>query len=184
MTAEGSFSKLLQDIWPQERDFMERPARFKYVRKLLGPEQAACVFCDANAKPFAPENHKLHHTKHAMVILNKYPYNSGHIMVLPRRHTGDLLDLSSDEYTEVMNLVRVSIEVMKQEYQPAGFNIGLNHGAAAGAGLPAHLHWHVIPRWVGDTNFFPLIAETKVLPETLEQTYNKLRPHFAALENE
>lgn len=174
-----SMTQLLQNIWPQERDFMARPDRFKYVRKLVVSD--SCVFCDTNENETQPTTYKLYQTSEAMVVINKYPYNTGHLMVLPRRHCGDLLQLSHAEYAEVMNLIRTCMEILKAEYQPLGFNIGLNHGAVAGAGIPEHLHWHIVPRWAGDTNFFPIIAETKVLPETLEQTFSKLRVHFAKL---
>ncbi len=110
--------------------------------------------------------------------MNKYPYNTGHLLILPKRHTGSLPDLKQDENRELADLVKTSTEILLKELNCQGLNLGLNHGAVAGAGIPDHLHWHIIPRWAGDTNFFPLIAETKVLPETLEQTYNRLRPHF------
>ena len=97
---------------------------------------------------------------------------------MPTRHCGDILSLSADEFTEVQQLLRRAVEAVVKCYSCAGLNLGLNQGAVAGAGIPDHLHWHVVPRWAGDTNFFPLIAETKVLPETLEKTYERLREHF------
>ncbi len=99
-------------------------------------------------------------------------------MVLPTRHCGSLLDLTDDEYMTVQQLVRTAVRIVKIEYGVDGLNVGLNMGRIAGAGLPDHLHWHIVPRWMGDTNFFPLIAETKVLPETLEQTYGRYIKHF------
>lgn len=164
------------ELWPQERDYMLRPDRLRYVRKLLKPK--GCVFCKAWKMKTSFESLVLYKTKNAMVIINKYPYNTGHLMVIPRQHKADMLVLSEKVHLEVTSLIRKSVKVLKKEYKPSGFNVGLNQGAIAGAGIPDHLHWHIIPRWGGDTNFFPLIAETKVLPESLEQTYERLQRHF------
>lgn len=169
----------LENIWPQERDFMERPERYKYVRKLVNPQ--TCVFCDSQKMGPQFESLCLYQTKHAMVLLNKYPYNSGHLLVLPVRHCGDITELSQEEYQGVSALLFETVKVVKKVYSCEGLNLGMNHGRVAGAGIPDHLHWHVIPRWHGDTNFFPLIAETKAMPETLEQSYNKLSPNFQEL---
>ncbi len=158
-------------VWPQERDVMLRPDRINYVRQIRKPE--GCVFCKARDMGVQIDSLCLYKNKHAMIILNKYPYNSGHVMVLPTRHCGDITELSDDEYFEMQRLVRRVVNVIKSEYPIQGLNIGLNMGAVAGAGLPDHLHWHLIPRWQGDTNFFPLIAETKVLAQTLEQVYER-----------
>lgn len=174
--AQTKTTQLLKNIWPQERDFLARPERLKYVRRAVQP--TTCVFCDAFKAGPSLDSLCLHVGQKAMVMLNKYPYNTGHLMVLPTRHEGDLLSLDNDEYLEVQELVRKVVGVLQKAYQAPGFNIGLNHGRVAGAGIPEHLHWHIIPRWVGDTNFFPLIAETKVLPETLEDTYRRLQKHF------
>lgn len=161
-----------QEIWPLERDVLFRPDRMKYVRKLIKPE--GCVFCRAAKKEVSFETLCVYKTEHSMVVLNKFPYNSGHILVLPRRHCGNLLKLSDAEFTDLQNTVRKAMAALYKVYEPEGVNLGLNHGAVAGAGIPEHLHYHLIPRWSGDLNFFPLIAETKVLVETLEQTYEKL----------
>lgn len=166
----------MRDVWPQERDYMERPERLRYVRK-LAPEDG-CVFCKASHLGVSFKSLCLFADEDVMILLNKFPYNSAHAMVLPRAHIGDLLELEDSVFEKVNAGVRKLMKALKEEYAPAGFNIGLNHGKVAGAGIPEHLHWHVIPRWLGDTNFFPLIAETKVLPETLEQTYNRLKGYF------
>jgi ATP adenylyltransferase len=113
-----------------------------------------------------------------MVVLNKYPYNSGHLLVLPQRHEGSLFDLSEVEYKDLQDTLRLACQAVTEVYQPAGFNVGLNHGRAAGAGIPDHLHFHVIPRWEGDLNFFPLVTDTKVVIEDLRQTYKKLTQFF------
>lgn len=110
----------------------------------------------------------------AFAVLNKYPYNTGHVMAAPKRHVGELSELSIEERDEIMGLVAEIIEALREEMQPQGFNIGMNIGLVAGAGLPDHLHMHVVPRWSGDTNFMPVVGGTKVLPETLEETYARV----------
>ncbi|NUN06940.1 MAG: HIT domain-containing protein [Bdellovibrio sp.] len=172
---KASVSAKLQigkDVWPLERDVLFRPDRMKYVRKLI--KQEGCVFCSAAKEAPTFETLCVFKTKHSMVVINKFPYNSGHLLVLPQRHCGDLLKLSDDEFADLQNTIRMTMKCLMDVYDPGGINVGLNHGAVAGAGIPDHLHYHVIPRWSGDLNFFPLIAETKVLVESLEQTYEKL----------
>lgn len=164
------------EIWPLERDVLFRPDRLKYVRKLVREE--GCVFCAAANKPVGFESLCVYKTPHSMVVLNKFPYNSGHLLILPRRHCGDLLELSREEWADLSELIRTAMSVVKDTYQPGGFNAGLNHGAVAGAGIPQHLHFHLIPRWSGDLNFFPLIAETKVVIETLETSFERLFSGF------
>ncbi len=161
-----------RDVWPMERDVLFRPDRMKYVRKLIKPE--GCVFCLATQEKISFETLCVYKSKHSMIVLNKFPYNSGHLLILPKRHCGDLLKLSDDEFFDLQNTIRLSMKALNELYQPGGINVGLNHGAVAGAGIPEHLHYHVIPRWAGDLNFFPLIAETKVLVESLEQTYERV----------
>ncbi|WP_413575372.1 HIT family protein [Bdellovibrio sp. HCB290] len=165
-----------QEIWPMERDVLFRPDRMKYVRKLIKPE--GCVFCNAAKKEVSFDSLCVYKTKHSMVVLNKFPYNSGHVLVLPRRHCGDLLKLSDAEFMDLQDTIRLTMAAINAIYSPGGINLGLNHGAVAGAGIPEHLHYHMIPRWSGDLNFFPLIAETKVLVESLEQTYEKFLEYF------
>ena len=114
----------------------------------------------------------------AMVILNKYPYNSAHCLVLPTRHIGELEKLSKPEAAALHEMVRSTVVVLKKVYQPQGINIGLNLGKAAGAGLPEHIHYHIIPRWAGDLNFFPLVAESKVVAEDLIDSLKRLREGF------
>jgi ATP adenylyltransferase len=155
---------------------MERPDRFRYVRKLL--PQSECVFCEAERAGVGLESLVLAQDEECMVVMNKYPYNTGHLLVLPRRHIGQIWELSDVTNARLAWWVKRSMSILNDEMKCQGLNVGLNHGAVAGAGIPQHLHWHVIPRWSGDTNFFPLIAETKALPETLEQTYERLRGHF------
>lgn len=170
-TATGKM-QIGKDVWPLERDVLFRPDRMKYVRKLIKPE--GCVFCKAAKDDPSFDTLCVYQTEHSMVVLNKFPYNSGHLLVLPRRHCGDLLQLSEEEFRDLQDTIRLAMKALNDAYEPGGINLGLNHGAVAGAGIPEHLHYHLIPRWAGDLNFFPLIAETKVLVESLEQTYDKL----------
>lgn len=167
---------LRQDIWPMERDVLFRPDRFKYVRKLIKPE--GCVFCNAARNEISFETLCIYKSKHSMVVLNKFPYNSGHLLVIPLKHEGNLMALKNEVFHDLQDTLRLAMEALEAIYQPGGMNVGLNHGAVAGAGIPEHLHYHVIPRWSGDLNFFPLIAETKVVVESLEQTYDRLLGYF------
>lgn len=164
--------QLDREVWPLERDVLVRPDRMKYVRKLVKPE--GCVFCRASEGEVSFETLCVYKSEHSMVVLNKFPYNSGHVLVLPQRHCGDMLKLKDEEYMDLQWTVRKVMAAIIEAYEPGGINLGVNHGAVAGAGIPEHLHYHLIPRWAGDVNFFPLIAETKVLVESLEQTYEKL----------
>lgn len=174
--APSASIKINQEIWPMERDVLFRPDRMKYVRKLIKPD--GCVFCRAAKEEMSFETLCVYKTKHSMVVINKFPYNTGHMLILPRRHCGDLLKLTEEEFSDLNNTIRKAMAALNDIYQPGGINVGLNHGAAAGAGIPEHLHYHMIPRWAGDLNFFPLIAETKVLVESLEQTYGRLLEYF------
>lgn len=168
-----SLSSTIEDIWPQERDLMIRPDRYRYVRKLV--KAKVCVFCVCAKAPDSFDTLTIFKTKHSMVVLNKYPYNNGHLLVLPRRHCGEIAQLSKAEYMDLMGLLKKSMAVLQKAYSCEGLNVGMNHGAVAGAGIPNHLHWHVIPRWTGDVNFFPLIAETKVVVESLESSYHRIK---------
>lgn len=135
----------------------------------------ACVFCRILASGEPDEStHVLWRGERTFAILNAYPYTSGHLMVMPLRHVGALEELDDDEADELFRGVRRAVAAVKKAYVPAGFNIGANLGVAAGAGVPGHLHMHVLPRWAGDTNFMTSIAEARVLPETLGQTWQKL----------
>ncbi len=140
-----------------------------------------CVFCDHLAQDDDEAVHILYRGSLAFVVLNAFPYNTGHLMVAPLRHAGDLVELTDDERRELMELTSRSVEIIRDVMGAEGFNTGMNLGAAGGAGIPGHLHMHVVPRWNGDTNFMPIVGETKVLPEMLADTYAKLRPAFAAL---
>jgi ATP adenylyltransferase len=160
---------------------MERlwtPWRLAYVTEASHPS-SGCVFCDAVAR--ADESLIVHRGATCFVILNLYPYNNGHLMVVPARHVGRLALLSPDELTELMQLTRVAEMALEELYQPHGFNMGLNLGKPAGAGVVDHLHMHVVPRWNGDTNFMTVVGDTRVLPEELAHTANRVRPLIARL---
>ncbi len=162
--------------WPNKRNIFFRPERMKYVRKMIKTE--ACVFCYSANEELAQRTLCVYKTKYTQVVLNKYPYNSGHLLVLPLAHVGDLLSLSPERFDDLHRIVRLALAAIQAIYQPTGYNIGLNNGSAAGAGIPDHLHYHIIPRWSGDLNFFPLIAETKVVIETLEESYSNFSNYF------
>ncbi len=162
--------------WPQERNLFIRPDRYNYVRKVDRPP--GCVFCSAATEKPNLSTLCVWQNEWSMILLNKFPYNPGHVLVLPRRHGGDLLKLTEEESKDFWQTTRLAFAALMEVYEPAGVNLGMNHGAVAGAGLPDHLHMHLVPRWAGDLNFFPLLAETKVLVETLEQTYGKLSDYF------
>jgi ATP adenylyltransferase len=164
---------LAKDIWPLERDILFRPDRYKYVRKLIAPSN--CVFCEAAQSEPSFATLCLYQSEYSMIVLNKYPYNSGHLLVLPKKHGGELLDLAPPEFQDLHQTLRLAFQLISEAYQPSGINVGMNHGAVAGAGIPDHLHYHLVPRWAGDLNFFPLIAETKTVIEGLDGTYERLQ---------
>jgi len=125
----------------------------------------------------------VHRGQSCFVILNRYPYNNGHLMIAPYRHVRRITDLGDDELLEMIKLLKLSIAALESEYKPDGFNVGLNIGKAAGAGLEEHIHLHIVPRWVGDTNFMPVLANTKVIPESLEESWRRLRDRLQALKS-
>lgn len=128
-----------------------------------------------------PKNLWVFQGDHVFVVLNRFPYNPGHLLVLPQRHVANLEDLTPGELSELFQTVTLSIKVLKKVYRPKGFNVGLNLGQAAGAGIPQHLHVHVVPRWGGDLNFFPLLGSHKVIIETLEQSWARIHEGFVRL---
>jgi ATP adenylyltransferase len=165
---------------------MERlwsPWRLAYVTGQTG-DKARCVFCDA-ADP-APDasgqdSLVLVRGRHAYVILNLYPYNNGHLMVVPNRHVASLVDTTDAELTEMMSLTRDAEIALTEGYQPQGINVGINLGRPAGAGIIDHIHIHLVPRWTGDTNFMSVVGGTRVLPEDMRDTVARLRPIFERL---
>jgi len=120
----------------------------------------------------------LAHTAHTLVMLNKYPYNNGHLLLAPRRHEWNLSDLSLQEYADFNETLRRCVAIVHEALKPGGINLGMNLGKSAGAGIEDHLHWHIVPRWEGDTNFMPVLAETRVMPQHLLDSYDRLAPYF------
>ncbi len=165
------------DGWPLKRNVFFRPGRMKYVRKLV--HETGCVFCNSANKPMSFDSLCVFKSKHSQIILNKYPYNNGHLLVLPLPHLGNILDLSPERFEDLHQTLRLAMEAIQNVYAPTGFNMGLNHGASAGAGIPDHIHYHLVPRWGGDLNFFPLIADAKIVVETLESSYQKFSAYFS-----
>jgi ATP adenylyltransferase len=159
-------------------DLLWTPWRREFVQGGTADDHAACFLCTAPAAHDDRANLILLRAERAFVIMNRYPYNTGHLMIAPYAHTADLPRLDSVTAQELMALLQRCTGVLQQAYQPQGFNIGMNLGKAAGAGVPDHLHLHALPRWTGDTSFMPIVANTKVLPETLDQTYARLAPLF------
>jgi ATP adenylyltransferase len=140
-------------------------------------EDAGCVLC--RIRDGEESERVLARSELGYVVLNKFPYNPGHVMVVPNRHVGDLEGFDDEESLELQRLLRRAVKALREEMEPHGFNIGLNIGRVAGAGLPDHLHWHVVPRWSGDTNFMPVTGQTRVMPELLAETARRLAPRFA-----
>jgi ATP adenylyltransferase len=145
--------------------------RMAYIEK---GNTEGCIFCKKPAEGNDAANFIVYRGRNAFVIMNLYPYTAGHLMVAPYRHTGSLCDLSREEATELMQLVGWSELLLRKALKAQGFNIGMNIGKCAGAGFPDHVHLHIVPRWEGDTNFMPVLSETRVLPDTLESVYAKL----------
>ena len=151
------------------------PWRIEYI---LGPKPDECVFCIPEDTSEDEERLILKRAEFNFVVMNKYPYNSGHIMVCPYKHVFGLDELKKEELYEMMELISFCVNVLKDVFKPDGINVGLNIGEAAGAGIEEHLHFHLVPRWTGDHSFMAIFGETMVIPEHLKSLYNKLRPYF------
>lgn len=152
------------------------PWRMAYIRKSGRP--AACIFCRAMKQRRDAANLLLHRGRLGFVMMNLFPYNSGHLLVAPYSHVDSLEGLTAEESLELVQLTTLSLRVLRAESRPEGFNLGVNLGKVGGAGIEAHLHVHVVPRWNGDTNFMPLFSETRVIPEHLRATYRRLSARF------
>lgn len=156
---------------------MERLFRDR-MQYLTGPREQGCFLCISKDDSDDETHLVLARAPSSFVILNKFPYNTGHLMAVPYGHFADFEELPGNVIAELMDGVRRSIRVLREAMQPQAFNLGANIGEAAGAGAPGHFHFHVVPRWAGDTNFMPVVGDAKVLPETLESTYRRLKPLF------
>ena len=154
------------------------PWRMAYVG---APKAAGCIFCAA-IDTREPRQHLVLAQRPALVMLNKFPYANGHIMVAPRRHAADLGALPAEEFHTLMEVLQRAANLLAGAFHPEGMNVGMNLGTAAGAGVVDHLHWHIVPRWLGDTNFMPTLADVRVIAEHLDATYDRLRPLFQPLD--
>jgi ATP adenylyltransferase len=151
------------------------PWRIKYIRS---EKPSGCILCDKPGEKKDAENYILYRGKLNFIMLNAYPYNPGHLLIAPYRHTGSLTELTAAERNEHYALVSRGIEVLKQAFNPTGFNIGANLGKVAGAGIDDHFHSHIVPRWQGDNNFVPVLADVRVIPQALQDTYKDLFGKF------
>jgi ATP adenylyltransferase len=154
------------------------PWRMEYIR---GEKAEGCIFCRFPAEP--PERDRanlvVHRSAHAFTCLNRFPYNSGHLMVIPRAHGAELSALAPEAWADLQEELRRAARVVKSVYRPEGLNLGMNLGKCAGAGILDHLHWHLVPRWVGDNNFMPVLSDTRVVVEALDQAWLRLSAAFA-----
>jgi len=160
-------------------DRLWTPWRFDYIRNLDRVEPG-CVFCRIRDDAADQVNFVLHRGPSLFVLLNLFPYTSGHLLIVAARHVSTLEDAAPAELHEMVDAARLCERALRAEYSPDGFNLGFNIGRAAGAGVECHLHMHVLPRWTGDANFLSVVGETRVLPEELPRTYTRLLPHFRA----
>jgi ATP adenylyltransferase len=156
------------------------PWRMNYIQGFskVEPEEKACIFCEKPASDQDHETFVLARREHCFALMNLYPYNNSHLMVVPYRHLQDFTDLRDEELLCCQQLLRESMKHMQEALHPQGFNIGLNMGKAGGAGIDQHLHWHLVPRWNGDTNFMTVTAESKVISETVADSWKRLRALF------
>lgn len=151
------------------------PWRMSYFQT---PQKNSCIFCDKPKESADKENYILYRGKSSFVIMNIYPYNNAHLMVSPYKHIPSLSKLQREDLIDLTLLTQTSLQILENAFRAEGFNMGINIGKAAGAGFADHVHIHIVPRWNGDTNFMPVLSETKVMPEHLNSTYEKLIPYF------
>lgn len=156
--------------------YISAPWRADYVRKALSMK--SCIFCEALKSRDDRSATVLYRGRRNFLLLNRYPYTPGHLLIAPKRHVADFADARLDERAELADLLQVALRVLRASYAPHGFNTGMNLGQSAGAGVAGHYHLHVVPRWTGDANFMPLVGATRVFIEDLDATFNKLRPLF------
>lgn len=154
------------------------PWRLAYVKDASRDVEQGCIFCVKPAEQDDEANLIVHRGETCFVILNLFPYTNGHLMVAPYEHLGSIADLDAATSAEMMMLAQRSIAVLDDAYAPHGYNVGFNQGRVAGAGVEHHIHMHVVPRWGGDTNFMPVLGDTRVMPQTVEQTFEALRGTF------
>ena len=155
------------------------PWRMAYIDQ--GLKDQGCIFCTKYYEADLRAALVLVQTQHTVVMMNKYPYNNGHLLIAPKRHESSLAQLPGEVFSELNEVLRQAVEIVRQAFNPGGINLGMNLGKCAGAGIEAHLHWHIVPRWEGDTNFMPVIGETRVMPQHLLDSFDRLQPHFKNL---
>ena len=154
------------------------PWRLPYVRDASKDTEAECIFCTKPAEDDDEGNLIVHRGERCFVILNLFPYTNGHLMIAPFEHLSTLQELDADTVAELMGLAQRAMTALDQKYEPHGYNVGVNQGRVAGAGYEGHIHLHVVPRWGGDTNYMPVLADTRVMPQSLEQSYEALKGAF------
>jgi ATP adenylyltransferase len=159
------------------------PWRYKYIKESVEIKPTSCIFCDIPADDIGrdQQNLVLYRGKLTYVLCNKYPYNNGHLLIIPYRHTAELGALNAEERLESMDLINLSVEVVRHAQHAESFNVGANLGRTAGAGIEEHIHFHVVPRYDGDTNFMPVVGQTKVISQSLEETWEILKKGFDEL---
>jgi ATP adenylyltransferase len=150
------------------------PWRGKYIENSIKGHKV-CVFCELKNKKPSKENLLIYRNEFAMIVMNKFPYNNGHILIIPVNHVASFEELSEEEFNELNKLLKKAIKAIKKAYLPEGINIGLNMGRVAGAGIDKHIHYHVVPRWNGDTNFMPVTGGTKIISEHIISSYEKIK---------
>lgn len=158
---------------------MWAPWRMEFIRSI---KDDGCIFCDKPSEDKDRDNLLLFRGKYSCVLMNLYPYNNGHLMIAPYEHNDKMEDLPEETLAEIMKLGQESIRILKSQLNAEGVNLGLNEGAVAGAGIADHVHFHIVPRWTGDTNFMPITGHAKVLVQGLEETYDFLRPYYEKIE--
>lgn len=154
---------------------MWAPWRMEYIRSI---KQEGCIFCDKPGAEDDRDNLLLFRGKTCCILMNLFPYNNGHLMIAPYEHNHEMESLPVETLTEIMQLSQECIKILRKEFKAEGFNLGMNEGAIAGAGIAEHIHFHIVPRWAGDTNFMPVMGHAKVLVQGLQESYDTLKPYF------
>ncbi|MCE4605886.1 MAG: HIT domain-containing protein [Desulfurococcales archaeon] len=166
----------------EKKEILWAPWRMKYIKDTVEKEeqdqQNECILCRVAKEADDKRNLILHRGKRVYIIMNKYPYNTGHLMIVPYRHIPSIENLDPCELLELSLTIKHAVEGLREAIRPDGFNIGVNIGRAAGAGIYEHVHVHIVPRWVGDSNFMPVIGGVKVIPQSLDETYSQVKPYI------